>query len=130
MKILPPTLRPNWRYLAVRVVSGPQIRRGALIGAINDSAISLLGDVNASMCNISLLGFEHGIAIVRCTREHTEEARCVLATIHTIKGSRVGFHVMGIAGTVKSATEKYIPQSDQSETGSFRVVSENVHKND
>ena len=111
MKILPPTLRPNWRYLAVRVVSESPVRRGAFIDAITHSALSLLGDVTASMCNISLFGFDDGMAVVRCEREWTEETRCALATIHTIKGQRVGLHVLGISGTVKSATEKYIPQS-------------------
>lgn len=112
MKILPPTLRPNWRYLAIRLVSESHVRRSAFIDSVNNSAISLLGDVTASMCNISLLGFDDGMAIVRCEREWAEETRCVLATIHNIKGQRVGIHVLGIAGTVKSAIERYIPQSD------------------
>ncbi len=112
MKVLPPTLRPKKRYLAFELIAESPISRDELIREIFSAASHLLGDVGASECAIRLLAFEESNGVVRCESDRTENTRAVLASITSIKGKRVLFHVLGISGTVLGATKKYLEGAD------------------
>ncbi|WP_406659613.1 Rpp14/Pop5 family protein [Methanolobus sp. ZRKC3] len=112
MKVLPPTLRPDKRYLAFELVSESPVTRDELIREIFSAASQLLGDVGASECAIRLLAFEDSCGVVRCTSDRTGNTRAVLATITNVKGKKVLFHVLGISGTVIGATKKYLEGAD------------------
>ncbi len=112
MKLLPPTLRARTRYLAFEVISQDPVRREDLIRELFSSAGSLLGDVGASECAIRLLAFEGSTGVIRCAHDRTDRTRAVLASISTVKGTRVIIHVLGISGTVRGATIKYLAGVD------------------
>ncbi|MDP2768054.1 MAG: Rpp14/Pop5 family protein [Candidatus Methanoperedens sp.] len=107
MKTLP-TLRDKKRYMAFEVTSEQAITRQQLINEILNSIHSLFGDTGCSEINPRLMSFDGRYGIIRCLREKTQEARAALACINNVKGIRVSILVLGISGTIKGATEKFI----------------------
>ncbi len=110
MKTLP-TLRHKKRYIAFEINSTNKINRQEFAAAMFDSIISLFGDVGASNINPALMSFDGRFGIVRCLREKTLETRAGLACINDIHGFRISILVLGVSGTIKGATEKFIQQS-------------------
>ena len=102
-----PTLRDKKRYIAFELVSG-QTTRQELIKEIMDSVHSLFGDAGCSEINPWLMSFDGKYGIIRCARERTTETRAALACINNLRGIRVSIMVLGISGTVRGATEKFI----------------------
>ncbi|SFM17490.1 Rpp14/Pop5 family protein [Methanolobus profundi] len=112
MKVLPPTLRENKRYLAFELIAEGQVSRDELIREIFSASGSLLGDLGSSECNIWLFEFEDLKGVISCDRDHVWQTRAVLATISSIKGKKVILHVLGVSGTVLGATKKYLEGAD------------------
>ncbi len=110
MKTLP-TLRDKKRYIAFEIASGQTINRQQLFNEILTSFGSLFGDVGCSETALQLLSFDGKYGIIRCAREKTRETRAALACINSIRGFRVSILVMGISGTIKGATEKFIQKT-------------------
>jgi len=110
MKTLP-TLREKKRYIAFEINSEKMIIRQELVREIFNSTISLFGDTGASEINPALMSFEGKFGILRCTRDKTNKTRVCLACINNIRGICVSIRVLGISGTIKGATEKFIQQS-------------------
>ncbi len=108
MKILPPTLRKDHRYLAFEVICQQRIDRLDLLREIFSCSNSLIGDVGSSECEITLLSFEDQCGIIRCRRDRVTTTRAVLATVNHIKGENVLIYVKGVSGTVHGATSGYI----------------------
>ena len=108
MKRLMPSLRSKKRYLAFELLSEEPVNRGELVREVISSASALLGDVLASDCDIRVLGFEAGKGIIQCSHTKVTETRAALAAITRVNGARATVHVLGISGTVKGATEKYL----------------------
>jgi len=110
MKTLP-TLREKKRYMAFEINSEKTVIRQELVREILNSTVSLFGDTGASQMNPALMSFEGRFGILRCAREQTNRTRVCLACINNIRGIRVSIRVLGISGTIKGATEKFIQQS-------------------
>jgi ribonuclease P/MRP protein subunit POP5 len=110
MKTLP-TLREKKRYIAFEINSEKTMIRQELVRDISNSIISLFGDIGASQIRPALMSFDGRSGILRCAREKTVETRAGLACINNIRGIRVSIRVLGISGTIKGATEKFIQQS-------------------
>jgi ribonuclease P/MRP protein subunit POP5 len=110
VKILPPTLRNRKRYLAFELISEKEVSRDDLIKEIFSCASSLIGDLGSSECNIRLLSFENSKGIIRCNHNTTDKTRAVLATVSNISGTQAVIHILGISGTVKGATKKYLEE--------------------
>lgn len=108
MKRLLPSLRAKKRYLAFELVSEGQVSRSDLVKEVMSSASSLLGDVTASECDIRVLGFEDWKGIIQCSHTKVKETRASLATLTRVGGKRATLHVLGISGTIKKATEKFL----------------------
>ena len=106
-----PTLRDKKRYLAVEVTSEQTINRQQFFNEILDSADSLFGDKGISEINPKLMSYDGRFGIIRCAREKTQETRAALACINNIRRIRVSILVLGISGTIKGATEKFIQQT-------------------
>ncbi|MCX9084859.1 MAG: ribonuclease P [Candidatus Methanoperedens sp.] len=105
------TLREKKRYLAFEIMSEKTISRQELVREILNSIISIYGDSGASQINPSLMSFDGKYGILRCEREKRVETRAGLACIHNIHGIDVSIIVLGISGTIKGATEKFIQQT-------------------
>jgi ribonuclease P/MRP protein subunit POP5 len=114
MKILPPTMRDNKRYLAFELIveENALVGRDELIREIFSASGSLLGDLGSSECNIWLFAFDDNKGVISCNRDHVSQTRAVMATITTVKGKRVLVHVLGVSGTVLGATKKYLEGVD------------------
>ncbi len=110
MKTLP-TLREKKRYIAFKVISEQTVTRHELWNEISDSVFSLFGDRGASEINAGLLSFDGRFGLLRCERERTTEARGALACIFRVRNLRTSIVVLGISGTVRGATEKFIQHS-------------------
>ncbi len=110
MKTLP-TLRDKKRYMAFEVNSEEIITRQELIKEIYNSVRSLFGDVGASEINFGLMSYDGKYGIIRCAKEKTGETRAMLACVNKIRGLRISILVLGISGTIKGATEKFIQKS-------------------
>ncbi|HII01095.1 TPA: ribonuclease P [Methanosarcinaceae archaeon] len=108
MKHLMPSLRSKKRYLAFELFSEEPVNRGELVRDVISSASALLGDVLASECDIHVLGFEAGKGIIQCSHSKVTETRAALAAITRVNRLRATLHVLGVSGTIKRATEKYL----------------------
>jgi len=108
MRRLAPSLRKRRRYLAFEVMSAGKIGRDDFINELRAASQSLLGDLGASQCDLWLIDFDGARGILRCARDKTTLARAVLATINKIGKISVGARVLGISGTIKGVTEKFI----------------------
>lgn len=114
MKILPPTMRDNKRYLAFELITEENtlVGRDELIRELFSASGSLLGDLGSSECNIWLFAFDDNKGVISCNRNYVSQTRAVMATITNVKGKRVLVHVLGVSGTVLGATKKYLEGVD------------------
>lgn len=103
-----PTLRDKRRYIAFEVMSEQRISRDNLFDEVLNSTHSLFGDAGSSEINFSLISFDGRYGIIRCQRIMTMKARASLACVTRINGGRISILVLGISGTIKGATEKFI----------------------
>jgi len=110
MRVLP-VLRDKKRYIAFEVTSGQKIKRRDMEKAILDSAGSLFGDTGLNEINPHLISYDGKCGILRCIRGKKDETRAALACITDIKDTRLSLCVLGISGTIKGATEKFIQRT-------------------
>lgn len=81
-----------------------------LIGEIHSAQVSLFGDVGAAQNRLKLITFDGRLGLLRYGHAHIQETRATLASIYSICGIRAACRIKGVSGTIKSATEKYIPK--------------------
>lgn len=117
MKILPSSLRDKKRYVAFEVAceSGPADRK-AMLDEVFSATQALVGDAGSSAIGYRLIDFDGSRGIMRVGPEAVETARAAMATVTAIRGSRASIRVLGSAGTIRAATEKYIPSKNISST--------------
>lgn len=108
MKILPPTLRDFHRYMAFSMEAEDEVSRRDLINEVLFSAATLVGDVGSSELGLRLMAFEDHKGIIQCSANRVWESRAVLAAVSSVKGVRLRIKVLGVSGTVRAATEKYL----------------------
>jgi len=105
------------RYLAFELDSEDAIQQKDLVTEIYSSQASLFGDTGSAQNRLRLISFDGKFGLLRCGHKRITEARAVLAAIYSIGGIRAALRVKGVSGTIKSATEKYIPQLSQISAG-------------
>ncbi len=128
MKPLPPTQRPNWRYIAAEVVPQwcPASARDMHYAILGCEA-SLLGDSTAAFMRTSVVSCEGGVAIVRCIRGTERDVETVLATVTEAGGARVALHPFATSGTIHGLKKKIRPCSLPSDEGSYKI-GENTYR--
>ena len=116
LKVLPPTLRKNNRYLTVEIKSKLPIVKDDLVSIVWDACIRFQGELNTSNFNLWVMRFYEFEndgdycsykAIIRCQRDYVEEVRSSLALVNMHKRERISITTVGLSGTVK-ASQKYI----------------------
>lgn len=116
LKVLPPTLRKNNRYLTVDIKSKSEISKDDLVNIIWDGCIRLQGELNTANYNLWVMRFfemENDYsyysykAIIRCQRDYVDEVRTSLALVNRYNNSRLSITTIGLSGTIKSSL-KYI----------------------
>ena len=103
------------RYLAFKIWSEDKISRELVIHAIWQSVVRFFGEFQASKFNLWVMTYNEaeGKGIVRCSLETVDLLRASLATITEINGRRTSFQIMGISGTVKAGTKKFLGKHEK-----------------
>ena len=116
LKVLPPTLRKNNRYLTLDIKSVSPLTKDELVGVIWDNCVRFHGECGTSNFNLWVMKFYeiektedylHYKSIVRCQRGFTEEVRSALALANKYNNWRIAITTIGLSGTIK-ASQKYI----------------------
>lgn len=116
LKVLPPTLRKNNRYLTVDVKITSPITKDDLVTIVWDACIRFQGELMTSNFNLWVMKFYeieqmdshyHYKAIVRCQRDFVDEVRSSFALANKYNGGRISMTTVGLSGTIK-ASEKFI----------------------
>jgi ribonuclease P/MRP protein subunit POP5 len=105
-----PVLRGKRRYMIFELQAEGEIQAKDLMNEIYSSQFSLFGDQGGSRNRLKLIAFNGRYGLLRFSHLHIQETRATLATIHSIQGVRVALYTKGVSGTIKSATEKYLPR--------------------
>lgn len=105
-----PILKPKGRYIVFFVDSEMDLQIKDLIAEIHSAHVSLMGDTGAAENRLKLVFFDGCSGILRCNHNRICDTRAIIATINSIGGVRASLQVKGISGTIKSATEKYLPR--------------------
>ena len=116
LKVLPPTLRKNNRYLTLDIKSASPITKDDLVTIVWDNCVRFQGECNTSNFNLWVMKFFeiektedyiHYKSIVRCQRGFTEDVRSSLALANKYNSKNISITTIGLSGTIKSS-EKFI----------------------
>lgn len=116
LKVLPPTLRKNNRYLTVDIKAASPITKDDLVSISWDACLRFQGELNTANFNLWVMKFfemektedyYHYKSIIRCQRDFVEEVRSSLALANKYNGNRISITTVGLSGTIKSS-QKYI----------------------
>lgn len=114
LKVLPPTLRKNNRYLALEIKSEMLIDKEDLVLIVWDGCIRFFGECKTSNFNLWVMKFfEMGKtdeyycykAIVRCQRDYSDEVRSAIALVNKYNRKRIAMTTVGLSGTIKGSME-------------------------
>lgn len=116
LKVLPPTLRKNNRYLTIDIKITSPIAKEDLVSIVWDACIRFHGEANTANFNLWVMkffemnktdGYYCYKAIVRCQRDFVNEVRSSLAMANKYNNNRIAITTIGLSGTIKSS-QKYI----------------------
>jgi ribonuclease P/MRP protein subunit POP5 len=96
--------------MAIKVDSEKALRSVDLSAEIHSAHASLYGDAGVAGNRLKLIGFDGKFGIIRCSHLKIEESRAALSTVYSVGGVRTAVRVIGVSGTIRGATEKYIPR--------------------
>mgnify|MGYP001599277928 CR=1 FL=1 len=115
-KILPPSLRPNKRYIAFEIISEQPVKYNEFTAAVFNSMFSLLGELGSSEAKIwfisNLYDDTSQKGVLKCTHDAVEKIRAVLSLVQIVGETKAVVRIMGVTGTIKSAKAKYLTQKD------------------
>ena len=116
LKVLPPTLRKNNRYLTVEIKIQTPISKDDFVNIIWDSCVRFQGEANTANFNLWVMKFYEMDktekyysykSIVRCQRGFVDEVRSALALDNMYNNGKIAITTIGLSGTIK-ASQKYI----------------------
>ena len=116
LKVLPPTLRKNNRYLALDIKSASPLTKDELVNVVWDNCVRFQGECRTSNFNLWVMRFYefektdeyiHYKSILRCQRGFTEDVRSSLALASKFNSRNISITTIGVSGTIK-ASEKFI----------------------
>lgn len=116
LKVLPPTLRKNNRYLTLDIKSKSCIDKNELVSIVWDGCIRFQGELETSNFNLWVMRFYemndnndyyHYKAVLRCQRDFVNEVRSSLMLINKHDNKRIAITTIGLSGTIK-ASQKFI----------------------
>ena len=116
LKVLPPTLRKDNRYLTVEIKTVSPIVKDDLVSILWDACVRFQGELNTSNFNLWVMRFYeldgtddyiNYKAIIRCQRDYVEEVRSSLALVNRHRGDRISITTIGLSGTIR-ASHKFV----------------------
>jgi ribonuclease P/MRP protein subunit POP5 len=106
MKGLPPALRKKKRYIAFEVYSDVDLDGDRLFKAINDTMLSLFGELK--FLGLELKHFDGKRGILKCYREALKDVKFGLNLVNSVDERRVAIRILGVSGTIKSCMRKFL----------------------
>ena len=112
LKVLPPTLRKNNRYLTLDIKINSPITKDEFVSLIWDVCIRFQGEAMTSNFNLWVMKFYESEntddyyaykAIVRCQRDYVDEVRSSLALANMYNHGRISMTTVGLSGTIKAS---------------------------
>lgn len=112
LKVLPPTLRKNKRYLTLDIKCSSQITKDELVSIIWDTCVRFQGECMTSNFYLWVMKFYeidkcedyyHYKSIVRCQRGYEEQVRSSLALTYKYNGKKISISTVGLSGTIKAS---------------------------
>ncbi|WP_414469184.1 Rpp14/Pop5 family protein [Methanobacterium sp. ACI-7] len=120
LKILPPTLRNDKRYISFEAISEISLTRDDVISLVWESSLNFHGECKTSKFDLWIMKFwkvngndKMIKGIIQCNRDEVDSVRAAILLINRFRGKKVVFHTLGISGTIKSAIKKFIKLEDQ-----------------
>lgn len=121
LKILPPTLRNDKRYLSFEATSEIPLNREDIIYLLWETSLNFHGECKTSKFDLWIMKVwkieseDNNVikGIIQINREEINSVRAVIPLITKFRGKKVVFHTLGISGTIKSAIKKFIKLEDQ-----------------
>lgn len=121
LKILPPTLRSDKRYISFEAISEVPLSRDDVISLVWDASLNFHGECKTSEFDLWIMkvwkieSIDKNVikGIIQCNRNHVNSVRAAILLISKFRGKPVVFHTLGISGTIKSAIKKFIKLEDQ-----------------
>ena len=116
LKVLPPTLRKNNRYLTVEIKITSPITKDDMVTIVWDACVRFQGEASTANFNLWVMKFYEFEkqddyysykAIVRCQRGFVDDVRSAFALANRYNNSRIAITTIGLSGTIK-ASQKYI----------------------
>lgn len=116
LKVLPPTLRKNNRYLALDIKVKSVISKDDLVNIVWNGCIRFFGENGTGNFSLWVMKFyelektdeyNHYQAILRCQRAYVDEVRASLALIYKHNRKDISVSTIGLSGTIK-ACQKFI----------------------
>ena len=116
LKVLPPTLRKNNRYLTLDIKITSHISKDDLVTIVWDTCVRFQGEANTANFNLWVMKFFEMDkcddyycykAILSCQRDFVSDVRSALALANKYNNSRIAITTVGLSGTIK-ASQKYI----------------------
>lgn len=117
LKVLPPTLRKNNRYLTIDIKIQNKISKNDLVAIVWDSCIRYWGECNTSNFNLWVMRlFDYGQeedyynykAIVRCQRGYEDQVRAAFCVMKKFNKNKIAINTIGSSGTIKASMDRYI----------------------
>ena len=117
LKILPPTLRNDKRYISFEAVSEVPLSREDVIPLVWEASLNFHGECKTSKFDLWImkvwptkLSNDKNVmkGIIQCNRDEVSSVRAAILLITKFKGKRVVFHTLGISGTIKAGIKKFI----------------------
>ena len=116
LKVLPPTLRKNNRYLTLDIKIVSPIDKDDVVNIIWDACIRFQGECMTSNFNLWVMrfyecgkkdGYYSYKSIVRCQRDYVEEVRAAISLVNKYDGNKLAVTTIGSSGTIK-ASKRFI----------------------
>jgi ribonuclease P/MRP protein subunit POP5 len=112
LKTLPSSLRQKERYIIFAIEAEQDYSLGGVVDVIWKEMISFLGEKEVAQMNPWIMGDlfsrKKQIGGIRVNKDYVEEARTALALLDRIDDAKICIHVIGVAGTIQSARDKYL----------------------
>ncbi|HEX3014715.1 MAG TPA: Rpp14/Pop5 family protein [Methanobacterium sp.] len=117
LKILPPSLRNDKRYISFEAVSEVPLGKEDVIPLVWEASLNFHGECKTSKFDLWIMrvwpikSFDNKNiikGIIQCNREEVNSVRAAILLINKFKGKRVVFHTIGISGTIKAGIKKFI----------------------
>ena len=118
LKVLPPTLRKNNRYLAIDIKVNGDISKDDLVNIVWSGCIRFSGENKTGDFNLWVMRFytlektseyNHYQAILRAQRDYVGDVRAAIALIYKYNGKNISISTIGLSGTIK-ACQRFVDE--------------------